>query len=203
MASAGGRIGAFSRLSGATSQNNVAGPACAADEEAVTKLANSTSSYILYNFSGGFSWYLFGPDNRLQYDIAGTLGNGSWGYIVGTYDKDAGANNQRLYLNGTRVAQMRYREVEQGAFAASAGPASQGGRWRAPVLRTAAALTGRPRAGDGWQEVGGRWPPTCPGQPTGTKGRRLRATLWTACRSLRNAATRASLGGLPRAIRRS
>jgi hypothetical protein len=26
---------------------------------------------------GGFSWYLFGPDNRLQYDIAGTLGNGS------------------------------------------------------------------------------------------------------------------------------
>jgi Concanavalin A-like lectin/glucanases superfamily/Domain of unknown function (DUF2341) len=63
-------------------------------------------SYILYNFSGGFSWYLFGPENRLQYDIAGTLGNGSWGYIVGTYDKDAGSNNQRLYLNGTRVAQM-------------------------------------------------------------------------------------------------
>ena len=25
---------------------------------------------------------------------------------VGTYDKDAGTNNQRLYLNGTRVAQM-------------------------------------------------------------------------------------------------
>ena len=34
------------------------------------------------------------------------LGNGSWGYIVGTYDKDAGPDNQRLYLNGTRVAQM-------------------------------------------------------------------------------------------------
>jgi hypothetical protein len=63
-------------------------------------------SYILYNFSDGFSWYLFGPDNRLQYDIAGTLGNGSWGYIVGTHDKDAGTNNQRLYLNGARVAQM-------------------------------------------------------------------------------------------------
>jgi hypothetical protein len=47
-----------------------------------------------------------GSDNRLQYDIAGTLGNGSWGYIVGTHDKDAGADNQRLYLNGTRVAQM-------------------------------------------------------------------------------------------------
>jgi hypothetical protein len=62
--------------------------------------------YILYNYSGGFSWYLYGPDNRLQYDIAGTLGNGAWGYIVGTYDKDAGTNNQRLYLNGTRVAQM-------------------------------------------------------------------------------------------------
>jgi hypothetical protein len=61
---------------------------------------------ILYNYSGGFSWYLFGPDNRLQYDIAGALGNGVWGYIVGTYDKDAGTNNQRLYLNGTRVAQM-------------------------------------------------------------------------------------------------
>jgi hypothetical protein len=28
------------------------------------------------------------------------------GYTVGTYDKDAGPNNQRLYLNGTRVAQM-------------------------------------------------------------------------------------------------
>ena len=48
----------------------------------------------------------FGPDDRLQHDIAGTLGNGSWGYIVGTYDKDAGPNNQRLYLNGTRVAHM-------------------------------------------------------------------------------------------------
>jgi Concanavalin A-like lectin/glucanases superfamily len=43
----------------------------------------------------------------VQYDIAGTLGNGSWGYIVGTHDKDAGANSQSLYLNGARVAQMR------------------------------------------------------------------------------------------------
>jgi hypothetical protein len=34
------------------------------------------------------------------------LGNGTWGYIVGTYDKDAGPDNQRLYLNGTRVARM-------------------------------------------------------------------------------------------------
>jgi Concanavalin A-like lectin/glucanases superfamily len=33
------------------------------------------------------------------------LGNGSWGYIVGSYDKDGGANNQRLYPNGTRAAQ--------------------------------------------------------------------------------------------------
>jgi hypothetical protein len=66
----------------------------------------SGSTYILYNYSGGFSWYLHGPDNRLQYDIAGTLGNGAWGYIVGTYDKDAGADNQRLYLTGARVAQM-------------------------------------------------------------------------------------------------
>jgi hypothetical protein len=48
----------------------------------------------------------FGPDDPLQHDIAGTLGNGSWGYIVGTYDKDAGPDNQRLYLNGTCVAQM-------------------------------------------------------------------------------------------------
>ena len=45
---------------------------------------------ILYNFSGGFSWYFFRPDNRLQYDIAGTLGNGACGHIIGTYDKDAG-----------------------------------------------------------------------------------------------------------------
>jgi Concanavalin A-like lectin/glucanases superfamily len=69
-------------------------------------LCRKEGSYILYNYSGGFSWYLFGPDSRLQHDIAGTLGNGSWGYIVGTYDKDAGTNNQRLYLNGARVAQM-------------------------------------------------------------------------------------------------
>jgi hypothetical protein len=27
-------------------------------------------------------------------------------YIVGIYDKDAGPDNQRLYLNGARVAQM-------------------------------------------------------------------------------------------------
>jgi hypothetical protein len=33
------------------------------------------------------------------------LGNGAWGYIAGTYDKDAVPNNQRLYLNGARVAQ--------------------------------------------------------------------------------------------------
>ena len=33
-------------------------------------------SYILYNYSGGFSWYLYGPDTRLQHDIAGTLGKG-------------------------------------------------------------------------------------------------------------------------------
>jgi hypothetical protein len=63
-------------------------------------------SYILYNLSCGFSGDLFGPDNRLQHDIAGTLGNSAWGYIGGTYDKDAGANNQRFYLNGTRIAQM-------------------------------------------------------------------------------------------------
>jgi len=41
-------------------------------------------SCILYNYSGGFSWYLFGPDNRLQYDTAGCLGDGAWGYIVVT-----------------------------------------------------------------------------------------------------------------------
>jgi hypothetical protein len=38
-------------------------------------------------------WYLYGPDSRLQHDIAGILGNGTWGYIVGTYDKDAGPGN--------------------------------------------------------------------------------------------------------------
>ena len=63
---------------------------------------------ILYNYSGGFSWYLFGPENRLQYDIAGTLGNGAWGYIVGTYDKDAGPDNQRLHLNGARGSDERH-----------------------------------------------------------------------------------------------
>jgi hypothetical protein len=68
-------------------------------------------SYILYYYTGGFSWYLFGPDTRLQHDNAGTLGNGSWGYIVGTYDKDAGPNNQRLNLNGARVAQMSHRQL--------------------------------------------------------------------------------------------
>jgi MSHA biogenesis protein MshQ len=61
---------------------------------------------VASRYTGGFSWYLYGPDNRLQYDIVGTLGNGAWGYIAGAYDKYAGTNNQRLYLNGTRVAQM-------------------------------------------------------------------------------------------------
>ena len=51
-------------------------------------------------------WFLYGPDNRLQHDIAGTLGNETWGYVLGTCDKDAGPGNQRLYLNGSRVAQM-------------------------------------------------------------------------------------------------
>ena len=61
---------------------------------------------MVYNYSGGSSWYLFGLDSRQQYDIAGARGNGAWGYIVCTYDKDAGPDNQRLYLNGSRVAQM-------------------------------------------------------------------------------------------------
>jgi hypothetical protein len=43
-------------------------------------------SYILYNYSGGFSWHLYGPDNGLQHDIAGTLGTRA-GLHVGTYDK--------------------------------------------------------------------------------------------------------------------
>ena len=38
--------------------------------------------------------------------MRGARGNGAWGYIVCTYDKDAGPDNQRLYLNGSRVAQM-------------------------------------------------------------------------------------------------
>ena len=29
----------------------------------------------------------------MQHDVAGTLENGSWGYFVGTYDKDAGPDN--------------------------------------------------------------------------------------------------------------
>jgi Concanavalin A-like lectin/glucanases superfamily len=69
-------------------------------------VCRNDGSYILYNYSGGFSWYLYGPDSRLQHDIANALGNGSWGYIAGTYDRDAGPGNQRLYLNGSRVAQM-------------------------------------------------------------------------------------------------
>jgi hypothetical protein len=46
------------------------------------------------------------PDNRLQHDPTARWGNESWGYTVGSYDKEAGLNNQRLYLNGIRVAQM-------------------------------------------------------------------------------------------------
>jgi hypothetical protein len=61
---------------------------------------------MIYNYSGGFSWYLFGPDNRLQYDMAARSGTAAGATSSTTYDKDAGPNNQRLYLNGTRVAQM-------------------------------------------------------------------------------------------------
>jgi hypothetical protein len=57
--------------------------------------------------SGGFSWYFFGPDNRLHHDIRGTLGNGSWGYIVGTYDKDAGAKRGEGQLSCCRGARQR------------------------------------------------------------------------------------------------
>jgi hypothetical protein len=91
-------------------------------------------SYILYNYSGGLSWYLFGPDSRLQYDIAGMLGNGSWGYIVGTYDKDAGPDNQRLYLNGARVAQM---SGTQPTISTQLRLASAGMRAASPIRSTA------------------------------------------------------------------
>jgi hypothetical protein len=37
--------------------------------------------------------------------IAGALGNGNWGHIVGTYDNDVGLDNQHQYLNA-RGAQM-------------------------------------------------------------------------------------------------
>jgi hypothetical protein len=43
-----------------------------------------------------------GPTTGCSTTFAGALGNGAWGYIVGTYDKDAGPDNQRLYLNGSR-----------------------------------------------------------------------------------------------------
>jgi hypothetical protein len=52
--------------------------------------------------AGGFSWYLFGP-NRLQHDPTARWGNGSWGYIVGSYDKETGPSSQRLHLNDIRV----------------------------------------------------------------------------------------------------
>jgi hypothetical protein len=72
-------------------------------------VCRKAGSYVLYNYSG-VQWRFLPvplwPDNRLQYDVAGTLGNGSWGYTAVTYDKDAGPDNQRLYLDGTRVAQM-------------------------------------------------------------------------------------------------
>jgi Concanavalin A-like lectin/glucanases superfamily len=53
--------------------------------------------------------------------IAGTLGNGGWGYLVGTYDKDAGTNNQRLYLNGVRVAQMSDTPIDLNSAALGIG----------------------------------------------------------------------------------
>jgi len=62
--------------------------------QGVAAIVAAVFATMVDHYSDGFSWYLFGPDNRLQHDIAGTLGNGSWGYIVGTYDKDAGPNNQ-------------------------------------------------------------------------------------------------------------
>jgi hypothetical protein len=60
---------------------------------------------LLYNYSGGYSWYTYRPGYRLQHDIAGELGTGAWGHIVGTYDQNGGANNQRLWLNGVVKAE--------------------------------------------------------------------------------------------------
>jgi len=59
-----------------------------------------SGSFILYNYSGGYSWYTYGPNHRQQYDVAGELGTGAWGHIVGTYDKDEGTDNKELWLNG-------------------------------------------------------------------------------------------------------
>jgi len=64
-----------------------------------------SGSFILYNYSGGYSWYTYGPNHRLQHDIASELGAGVWGHIVGTYDQDNGADNQRLWLNGAVKAE--------------------------------------------------------------------------------------------------
>ena len=52
----------------------------------------------------GFSRYLLGPDNRLQYDIAGRLGNEGWGYIVGTYGKAAGRLFSNLLIPTTAIS---------------------------------------------------------------------------------------------------
>ena len=47
-----------------------------------------------------------GPTTGCSTTSRARSGTAAGAYIVGTYDKDAGANNQRLYLNGSGVAQM-------------------------------------------------------------------------------------------------
>jgi hypothetical protein len=64
-------------------------------------------------------------------------------YIVGTYDKDAGPNNQRLYLNGARVAQISDTlPIDLNSTALGIGRHRRAGRrqWRA-------ATAGRRRCG--------------------------------------------------------
>jgi len=74
--------------------------------------------------SKGDSYQLFsveskvGPNTNVYFYLAGTtasawvsdcvveLFDGSLHYIVGTYDKDAGINNQKIYVDGVNVAQQ-------------------------------------------------------------------------------------------------
>ena len=63
----------------------------------------ATSSTTLAAASPGTS---SGPATGCSTTSRARWGTAAWGYIVGTYDKEAGTNNQRLYLNGARVAQM-------------------------------------------------------------------------------------------------
>ena len=66
----------------------------------VSKYQEENNGYILRLDSGVPKMYVFIPGGTWNSAGATSISTGQWYHIVGTYDKDGGANNLKLYING-------------------------------------------------------------------------------------------------------